>query len=181
MNDGVPGQSGSVVNFVILSELLDQEGAMLSNKTPGRNPIFHLALPVTDLQQTLVFYTETLGCRTGRSDKRWVDVDFFGHQLVLHLVAPDQHPTASTNPVDGHAVPASHFGPILEWDDFQTMADRLRDAGVDFVIEPYLRFEGLKGEQATMFVADPSGNHLEFKSFRDIGMLFATDLAEAVV
>lgn len=142
-------------------------------------PRFHLALPVTDLERTLRFYTETLGCATGRSADRWVDLDFFGHQLVLHLVDPEDHPFASTNAVDGHAVPASHFGPVLDWHDYHAMAERLRNAGVNFVIEPYLRFEGLKGEQATMFVADPSGNHLEFKSFRDITMLFATDLEQA--
>ncbi len=139
-------------------------------------PRFHLALPVTDLDDTLRFYTEVLGCATGRSAERWVDLDFFGHQLVLHRVAPEDHPAAASNPVDGHAVPASHFGPVLDWDDFQAMAERLRGAGIDFVIEPYLRFEGRRGEQATMFIADPSGNHLEFKSFKDIGMLFATDL-----
>lgn len=139
-------------------------------------PRFHLALPVTDLDDTLRFYTDVLGCATGRSDRRWVDLDFFGHQLVLHQVAPEDHPSAATNAVDGHAVPASHFGPVLDWEGFHAMAERLRSAGVRFVIEPYLRFEGLKGEQATMFVADPSGNHLEFKSFKDIGMLFATDL-----
>ncbi len=141
-----------------------------------RYPRFHLALPVTDLTTTLEFYTETLGCPIGRRDRRWVDVDFFGHQLVLHQVEVDQHPAVSTNAVDGHSVPASHFGPILEWDDFQALADRLREAGVDFVIEPYLRFEGLRGEQATMFIADPSGNHLEFKAFKDISMLFAKDM-----
>jgi extradiol dioxygenase family protein len=144
-------------------------------------PRFHLALPVTDLEETLRFYTDTLGCPTGRSAERWVDLDFFGHQLVLHRVEPKDHPSASTNTVDGHAVPASHFGPVLDWDEFHVVAERLRGAGVCFVIEPYLRFEGLKGEQATMFVADPSGNHLEFKSFRDISMLFATDLDQAVV
>ncbi|MEE4296812.1 MAG: VOC family protein [Wenzhouxiangella sp.] len=154
---------------------------MHPDSSSNRYPRFHLALPVTDLLQTLAFYTDILGCGTGRSDDRWVDVDFFGHQLVLHLVEPDQHPAASTNPVDGHAVPASHFGPILEWDDFHALADRLRAAGVDFVIEPYLRFEGLRGEQATMFVADPSGNHLEFKSFRNIEMLFAKNIADATL
>lgn len=139
-------------------------------------PRFHLALPVTDLDQTLVFYTDLLGCPTGRSSERWVDLDFFGHQLVLHQVEPQAHPASASNAVDGHAVPASHFGPILEWDDFHALAKRLREAGLAFVIEPYLRFEGLKGEQATMFIADPSGNHLEFKAFRNIDSLFASDL-----
>jgi len=152
----------------------------MANETISKNyPRFHLALPVTDLTDTLAFYTQTLGCETGRTDKRWVDVDFFGHQLVLHQVDLDQHPAVSTNAVDGHSVPASHFGPILEWDDFEVLADRLREAGVDFVIEPYLRFEGLRGEQATMFVADPSGNHLEFKAFRNTEMLFAKEIAAA--
>jgi uncharacterized protein len=139
-------------------------------------PRFHLALPVTDLDATLSFYTDLLGCATGRSAERWVDLDFFGHQLVLHVVAADQHPASSTNAVDGHAVPASHFGPILDFDAFDTLVERLQEAGVTFVIEPYLRFEGLKGEQKTMFIADPSGNHLEFKAFRHIESLFATDL-----
>ena len=147
---------------------------------PGHSyPRFHLALPVTDLDQTLKFYTRTLDCKTGRTDSRWVDVDFFGHQLVLHLVEPEDHPIAATNRVDGHAVPASHFGPILDWDDFHHLAERLHDAGVHFVIEPYLRFEGMRGEQATMFIADPSGNHLEFKSFRNIEMLFAENLCQS--
>lgn len=141
-------------------------------------PRFHLALPVTDLDATLSFYTELLGCATGRSDQRWVDLDFFGHQLVLHVVEADQHPASASNAVDGHAVPASHFGPILAWEEFEALTERLRGAGVTFVIEPYLRFEGLKGEQATMFIADPSGNHLEFKAFRHIESLFATDLDE---
>jgi uncharacterized protein len=141
-------------------------------------PRFHLALPVTDLDATLSFYTELLGCVTGRCSERWVDLDFFGHQLVLHVVEADQHPASASNAVDGHAVPASHFGPILGWEAFEALAERLRGAGVGFVIEPYLRFEGLKGEQATMFIADPSGNHLEFKAFRHIESLFATDLDE---
>ncbi len=139
-------------------------------------PRFHLALPVTDLDATLAFYTDRLGCSTGRRSDQWVDLDFFGHQLVLHRVDAEHHPAAQTNPVDGHEVPASHFGPILEWDDFEQLAERLRSAGSDFVIEPYVRFAGRKGEQATLFIADPSGNHLEFKAFRDIQMLFATDL-----
>jgi len=139
-------------------------------------PRFHLALPVTDLDQTLAFYRDIMGCPMGRSDERWVDLDFYGHQLVLHQVEPHDHPTMATNEVDDHAVPAGHFGPILEWDQFQKLADRFRAHEVSFVIEPYLRFEGKRGEQATMFVKDPSNNFLEFKAFRDIDMLFATDL-----
>lgn len=139
-------------------------------------PRFHLALPVTDLVETRVFYEDVLGCSPGRESSRWVDLDFFGHQLVLHLVEPEDHPAAATNAVDGHDVPAGHFGPILEWDDWEALADKLRRAGMAFVIEPYLRFEGKAGEQGTFFIRDPSGNHLEFKTFRDIDMLFATDL-----
>lgn len=138
-------------------------------------PRFHLALPVTDLDRTLTFYVELLECGTGRRSERWVDLDFFGHQLVLHQVEPDQHPSVQTNPVDGQEVPASHFGPILDWDRFERLAQRLKSFGVDFLIEPCIRFKGKKGEQATMFLADPSGNHLEFKAFRDINRLFATD------
>ncbi len=133
-------------------------------------------MPVTDLVATRVFYEEVLGCSPGREAKRWVDLDFFGHQLVLHLVDAADHPAAATNSVDDHAVPGGHFGPILEWDDWEALADRLRRRGIEFVIEPYLRFEGKAGEQGTFFIRDPSDNHLEFKTFRDIGMLFATDL-----
>ena len=139
-------------------------------------PRFHLALPVTDLDETFAFYRDVLECPVGRSDTRWVDLDFFGHQLVLHMVEPEDHPNMATNEVDAHSVPAGHFGPILEWDAFHAMAERFKAHGVEFVIEPYIRFEGKRGEQATMFVKDPSNNHLEFKAFRDINMLFATEL-----
>ena len=139
-------------------------------------PRFHLALPVTDLEETRVFYEHVLGCSPGRVAERWVDLDFFGHQLVLHLVEPQDHPAAATNAVDGHDVPAGHFGPILEWSGWEALAKRLRVHGVEFVIEPYLRFEGKAGEQGTFFIRDPSGNDLEFKTFRDIEMLFAADL-----
>ena len=137
---------------------------------------FHLALPVIDLDETLAFYTNVIGCPQGRRDARWVDLDFFGHQLVLHQVNPEDHPTMATNQVDDHAVPAGHFGPILEWEAFEGLASRFKNHGVEFIIEPYLRFEGKRGEQATMFVRDPSHNYLEFKAFKDIDMLFATDL-----
>ncbi|OAB58821.1 glyoxalase, partial [Leptolyngbya valderiana BDU 20041] len=123
-------------------------------------PRFHLALPVVDLDETLAFYVDLLECPTGRSAAQWVDLDFFGHQLVLHRVARDAHPSVQRNAVDGHDVPASHFGPILDWTSFERLAERFRAAGLEFVIEPNLRFEGRKGEQATMFIADPSGNHL---------------------
>lgn len=142
----------------------------------SERPRFHLAFPVTDLEAARGFYAGVLGCPTGRESEHWIDFDLCGHQIVAHLVAPDQHPAAAENAVDGHAVPAFHFGLILDWDAFEPMAQRLRAAGVPFVIEPYLRFEGRLGEQATLFVRDPSGNTLEFKAFRDIGALFARDL-----
>lgn len=139
-------------------------------------PRFHLAFPVTDLEAARGFYAGVLGCPTGRESADWIDFDLAGHQIVAHRVPPEAHPAASTNAVDGHAVPAFHFGLILPWDAFEPMAQRLRAAGVPFVIEPYVRFEGRTGEQATLFVRDPSGNVLEFKAFRDIGALFAKDL-----
>ena len=139
-------------------------------------PRFHLAFPVTDLEAARGFYSGILGCLTGRESDRWIDFDFFGHQLVAHLVAPEDHSAAVTNAVDGHAVPASHFGVIMEWDQYEQAVDMMKANGIEFVIEPYVRFEGREGEQATLFVKDPSGNHLEFKAFRNIEMLFAKDL-----
>ncbi len=136
-------------------------------------PRFHLAFPVTDLEATRKFYCNLLGCKTGRESDQWIDFDFFGHQVVAHLVAPEDHPAVKTNKVDGHAVPSSHFGPILEWQDFHDLAESLQAAKVSFIIEPYIRFENQPGEQATMFFQDPSGNSIEVKSFRDMGMLFA--------
>ena len=137
-------------------------------------PRFHLALPVTDLEAAAHFYGELLGCTRGRESSRWVDFDFWGHQLVIQLVPEEAMAAAATNPVDGEKVPASHFGPILDWDAFDTLADRLTSAGVDFIIPPRVRFEGRPGEQATMFFLDPSGNALEFKAFRDDAQVFAT-------
>ncbi len=136
-------------------------------------PAFHLALPVTDLEASRAFYVGLLGCGTGRESARWIDFDFWGHQVVAHLVAPEDHPASARNPVDGDDVPALHFGPVLPWEEFEALAERLRAAGAAFVIEPRIRFAGTVGEQATLFLRDPSGNHLEFKSFRDPSMLFA--------
>jgi extradiol dioxygenase family protein len=137
---------------------------------------FHLAFPVTDLEAARAFYAGVLGCPTGRESERWIDFDFFGHQLVAHLVPPEAHPAAASNAVDGHVVPALHFGAVVAWDAFQPMVEKLRAAGVPFLIEPCVRFAGRLGEQATCFVTDPSGNALEFKAFRDIDALFARDL-----
>lgn len=134
---------------------------------------FHLAFPVSDLEATRDFFTDVLGCATGRSSDRWIDFDFFGHQVVAHLADAELNP-APTNPVDGKQVPASHFGVILDWNEWHTLADKLKSANVEFLIEPNIRFEGEAGEQATMFFTEPSGNALEFKSFRDMSQIFAT-------
>lgn len=136
---------------------------------------FHLAIPVMDLNETRRFYQDTLGLTEGRSDAHWVDFDFFGHQLVLHL-DDNKQDSPMTNPVDGHQVPVPHFGIVLSWEDFHAFVEDLRDRGIQFVIEPCIRFEGMPGEQATMFFRDPSGNALEFKSFRDPSKLFAKSL-----
>ena len=134
---------------------------------------FHLAIPVHDLGSARAFYGQLLGCAEGRSSTEWVDFDFFGHQLVCHVVAGAEA-AAGHNPVDGHDVPVPHFGMVLEMRDWEALAAQLRQAGVEFVIEPCVRFKGQPGEQATMFLTDPSGNALEFKAFRDIaGQLFA--------
>jgi uncharacterized protein len=137
---------------------------------------FHLAIPVRDLRAARRFYGEMLGCAEGRSSDAWVDFDFFGHQLVCHLdKTAAARPVVTSNPVDGHDVPVPHFGVVLEMPAWEALAARLKLAGVRFVIDPQIRFEGQPGEQATLFLLDPSGNALEFKSFRDIaGQLFAT-------
>ncbi|MEZ5604484.1 MAG: VOC family protein [Burkholderiaceae bacterium] len=133
---------------------------------------FHLAFPVHDLAAARAFYGGLLGCPEGRSSAEWVDFDLYGHQVVAHL-APHEARAASTNAVDGDQVPVRHFGVVLPMDAWQGLAERLQAAGVRFVIEPHVRFEGEVGEQATMFFLDPSGNALEFKAFRDIASLFA--------
>lgn len=134
------------------------------------NP-FHLAFPVEDLDKARHFYGTVLGCAEGRSSEQWIDFDLFGHQIVTHL-APEkikQH----HNSVDGHDVPVPHFGVVLDWDEFHVFAEKIKAAGVAFVIEPYIRFKDQTGEQATMFFLDPAGNALEFKSFSDPSQLFA--------
>jgi hypothetical protein len=136
---------------------------------------FHLAIPVHDIGAARAFYGGLLGCPEGRSAERWVDFDLYGHQLVVHRVDGLGPRVAGGNPVDGHDVPVPHFGVVLEMDDWHALAARLRAAAVEFVIEPHVRFVGQPGEQATMFLFDPSGNALEFKAFVDIAaQLFAT-------
>jgi uncharacterized protein len=134
---------------------------------------FHLAFPVHDLDAAREFYGDLLGCREGRSSDHWIDFDLFGHQIVAHLDA-GMTPRPIHNAVDGHDVPVPHFGVVLTMPQWEDLAARLKAAGVRFGIEPYVRFKGQVGEQATMFFTDPSGNALEFKAFADDGQLFAT-------
>ena len=140
---------------------------------PRDYPRFHLAFPVTDLAAARRFYGEFLGCAEGRSSDDWVDFDFFGHQIVAHKVEAAQM-TDATSLVDGENVPVRHFGVITDLATWHRLADRFRAANVEFVIEPYTRFRGEPGEQATMFFLDPFGNALEFKAFADMDRLFAT-------
>ncbi len=135
---------------------------------------FHLAFPVKDLPATRAFYEGLLGCQVGRTAERWIDFNFWGSQISAHLVDED-NAAAPSNPVDGKKVPVKHFGAILKWDEWQALAEKLTAHGTQFIIEPYIRFEGEVGEQATMFFFDPSGNALEFKSFKDFGQIFATE------
>jgi uncharacterized protein len=134
---------------------------------------FHIAVPVHDIAAARQFYGGILGCPEGRSDALWVDFNLFGHQFVCHL-SPDLKAKVHHNPVDGHDVPVPHFGVVLDMADWTALAERLKVAGIHFVIPPHIRFKGEVGEQATMFFYDPSGNALEFKAFNDIGQLFAT-------
>jgi len=133
---------------------------------------FHVAIPVYDVELARVFYRDVLGCPEGRSADKWVDFDLYGHQFVIHY-KPATSQSAHTNEVDGHEVPVPHYGVVLEWSDWEALVDRLRSHGQQFVIEPYIRFQGLPGEQATMFFLDPCGNALEFKAFRDLSQMFA--------
>ncbi len=135
-------------------------------------PRFHLAFPVRDLAEARAFYGQLLGCREGRSSGEWVDFDFFGHQIVAHL-SPSETGAEGHNWVDGKDIPVRHFGVILRMPEWRDLAGRLKAAGLDFLVEPGVRFEGQPGEQATMFVRDPSGNALEFKAFADDAMVFA--------
>lgn len=133
---------------------------------------FHLAFPVRDIAEARAFYGELLGCPEGRSSPEWVDFDFYGHQIVAHL-APDECGHKASSAVDGHQVPVRHFGAIVPMDKWQAMAEKLIAQKTEFVIEPYIRFKGEPGEQATMFFLDPSGNAIEMKSFADLNSLFA--------
>jgi extradiol dioxygenase family protein len=134
---------------------------------------FHVAFPVHDLEATRKFYSEVLGCKIGRSAERWIDFDLYGHQISAHLVEGWKGGT-NTNPVDGKNVPVLHWGVILEMNQWEALAERLKKHGIKFIIEPYIRFKGEVGEQATMFFLDVSNNALEFKSFKNDSSIFAT-------
>lgn len=133
---------------------------------------FHLAIPVHNLEECRKFYSTTLKFEEGRSSDHWVDYNFFGHQLVIHY-KPKTESDSYSNSVDGKDVPVPHFGVVLEWETFSRFAKLLQSKGIQFIIEPYIRFEGQVGEQATMFFKDPSGNALEFKAFKDRNQIFA--------
>ncbi|MCC5876861.1 MAG: VOC family protein [Candidatus Sumerlaeia bacterium] len=133
---------------------------------------FHLALPVNDLEAARQFYTTKVGCSIGRESERWIDFNFFGHQVTVHLAELDGKP--KENPVDGDKVPSRHFGVIMEMADWKALSERLVAEGTDFLIAPKIRFQGEPGEQATMFFFDPAGNALEFKAFANDAMIFET-------
>ena len=133
---------------------------------------FHLAFPVGNLEKTKHFYSNVLGCTEARSAERWVDFNFFGHQISAHLAELEEGPP--TNQVDGDQVPVRHFGAILEWTQWENLAERIRDHQWTFRIAPRIRFKGQPGEQGTFFIDDPSGNSLEFKTFRQFSSIFAT-------
>ena len=135
------------------------------------NP-FHLAFPIKDIEETKRFYKNILGCEIGRESDAWVDFNFFGHQVSI-LLKPDELTNTKKNKVDGKSVPVRHFGVVLDWEDWHSLSKKLKALKIKFIIDPYIRFEGEVGEQATMFFLDPSGNALEFKSFKDSNQLFA--------
>ncbi|WP_420548244.1 VOC family protein [Curvivirga sp.] len=137
-------------------------------------PPFHLAFPVSDLDATREFYVNDLGCEIGREDVKWIDFNFHGHQISAHL-RPEEVTIAHTNSVDGDQVPVRHFGLVLQWDKWEALHKSLEAKGREFLIEPRTRFEGQAGEQGTFFLLDPSGNALEFKSFKNMDQLFARD------
>ncbi len=139
----------------------------MSKTTP-----FHLAIPVKELEICRSFYRDVLGCKEGRSSEKWVDFNFFGHQFVIHQTDIVKQKSAE-NPVDGKQVPVPHFGVVLEWDDWENLSQKLQSQNIDFIIEPYIRFKGEVGEQATMFFSDPEDNALEFKAFKDMSQIFA--------
>ena len=134
-------------------------------------PRFHLAFPVHDLEEARTFYTDILGCKLGRESDKWIDFDLYGHQIVTHL-SPEDCINIGTNPVDGDKVPSRHFGVILPWPKWEDLCKIIKKKNIAFLIEPRIRFKDVSGEQGTFFIKDPSGNALEFKSFRDDSDVF---------
>jgi extradiol dioxygenase family protein len=137
-------------------------------------PPFHLAFPIKDIESTRAFYVDLLGCEQGRESDHWIDFNFFGHQISAHVI-PNHPAHEPTSEVDGKGVPIPHFGAILPWDDWHTLADRLKAANIPFLIEPHIRFPGEIAEQATLFIRDPSGNGVEFKAFQDLRAAWARE------
>lgn len=135
---------------------------------------FHLAIPVKDIESTRHFYVEILGCLVGREAEHWIDFNFFGHQVSAH-VKPEALDDVKTNPVDGESVPVRHFGLVLEWNAWHQLVEQLNKLSINYLIQPTIRFKGEAGEQATLFINDPSGNSLEFKTFKNSDQLFATN------
>lgn len=141
--------------------------------TTAAMPPFHLAFPVHDIAAARQFYGDLLGCPEGRSSPEWIDFNFYGHQIVAHLAPDECGRRGASSKVDDHDVPVRHFGAVLNLAQWQQLADKLKAAGTKFVIEPYVRFKGEPGEQATMFFHDPSGNAIEIKAFANLNSLFA--------
>lgn len=134
-------------------------------------PPFHLAFPVMNIEETRKFYVDLLGCSIGRQAEKWMDFNFFGHQISAH-VKPEQCEMAETNQVDGDNVPVRHFGAVLEWSEWENLRDKLTKDGIEFLIKPRIRFKGEAGEQGIFFLTDPSGNAMEFKTFKNMDSLF---------
>ena len=134
-------------------------------------PRFHIAFPVHNLESAREFYVNVLGCDTGRESNSWIDFNLYGHQIVAHL-SPDDCSPVSTNPVDKDNIPCRHFGVILEWGQWEVLQNRIKKLEHRFLVEPKIRFKSKKGEQGTFFINDPSGNALEFKSFKNDSMVF---------
>ena len=136
---------------------------------------FHLAFPVKDIKEAKSWYTKVLGCSLGRESETWIDFNFFGNQISAHL-AKDSEEFLSKNIVDKKEIPLRHFGIIMEWESWENLSNRLKKIEVDFIIDPYIRFKGQSGEQGTMFIKDPSGNFLEFKTFKEDSRIFEKEL-----
>ena len=170
VEESTKSESGAKESSTTKSDDADQSEESEPHETGKSLRPFHLAFPVDDLHAARTFYTEVLGCTTGREKEESCVFNFYGHQIVAHRVP--KMPELSTSPVDGKKVPAMHFGLVLEWDDWQELKAKFEAEDIEFVIGPYTRYEDKPGSQATMFIKDPCGNHLEFKSFKDDEAIF---------